>query len=120
VRVVAATGVTVLATVQVISSQATDAIEPLVRTALSGFAAQAPGKPLYAAQVLSAVTAVSGVVAAEIVGWERLGNATTTATSLGAARATWGAQTSAPTGAELLSIDGSAQRLTIEVVAPGS
>jgi hypothetical protein len=120
VRVVAATAVPVLATVQVISAQPADAIEPLVRTALSGFAAQAPGDPMYAAQVLSALTAVTGVVAAEIVGWERHGNATTTATSLSASRATWPAQTSAPTGAELLSIDGSAQRLTIEVVAPNS
>lgn len=120
VRVVAATLVNVLATVKVTSAQSATAIEPAIRTALSGFAADRPGEPLYAARVLAAANAVSGVIAAQIVGWERYEAVTSTATALTAARASWAAKRSAPHGAELLSIDGDPHWLRIDVVAPGS
>jgi len=120
IRVVAVMPVRVLATIQVVSTQPAIAIAPAIRAALSGFAAEKPGEPLYAARVLAATTAVSGVVAAQIVGWERNGDVTSTATELTAARASWPSDSAAPQGAELLSIDGDPHWLRIDVVAPGS
>jgi hypothetical protein len=120
VRVVTAQIVPVLATVQIVSEQAAGTIEPAARGALKGLAAPNPGDPLHASRVLVAATAVPDVVAARIIGWERSGDATTSASRLTAKRASWSQQNSAFIGAELLTIDGDQHQLVIEVVAPRS
>lgn len=118
VRVVTAQPVAALATVQIVSAQASGTIEPAVRAALTNLAAARPGDPLYASQVLTTAVAVSDVVAARVIGWEREADTTSTRPALTAARASWGPEDLAPTGAELLAIDGAQHKLVIEVVAP--
>jgi hypothetical protein len=118
VRIVAATPVSVQVSVQIVSAQPATGIEPAIRSVLGGLEARRPGDPLYAAAVLSAATAVPGVIAAQILGWERIYSATGTGTSLTAARASWAAHSAAPTGAELLTIDGTQHVLNIDVAVP--
>ena len=116
VRVATATIVPVRACVRIISRN--PAIAPAVRAALGGRSAERPGAPLLAARLLSAATAVDGVLAAQIDRWARAGARPLTATSLHAARARWPAHSRLPSGAELLLIDASEQHLEIDVQPP--
>jgi hypothetical protein len=120
VRFVDAQVVQVELTIDVISDRPATAIEPAVRNALSGLPARRPGDPLYAAQVLTAATGVAGVIAAAISDWERLGDPTSTATALHAAGASWAADSPAPTGAELLTIDGALHHMQLNIHAPNA
>jgi hypothetical protein len=114
--VVAAQDVPVHAEVEVVADS--QAVIPLVRTALDGLAARRPGARLLAAQVLTAVSDVPGVLAASILRWNRAGVEPAAATSIGAARASWPARSPAPHPAELVAIDGSAASLLVTVAAP--
>jgi hypothetical protein len=103
VKVLIARPVAVHASIDVIAAE--QSVEGPVRAALDGLSALRPGAPLRASRVLSAIVAVPGVAAAEVLGWSRAGGPAAPLTAVLAAPASWPSGLAAPRAAELLSID---------------
>lgn len=84
-----------------------------LRAAIGGLAAQAPGRPLLASQIIRSAVALTGVIAARIEAWGRANATPSRATFVAAGGAVRDPRTLVLRGAELLAIDPGEQLLRI-------